>query len=176
MKWSDLTFGQYLEIESIWDSKDSELLDKTVALQSIIFNIDASKISLTEFNDKLKEMEFLKQPVPIVKIKRSYGDYRVVMNVPEITMAQYMDFVNFRESNDKIGILSVFLIPKGKEYMEGYDIDEVKEYISNKLSVVDALAMYAFFLRFFQRYMELSLRFTRNKLKRIKKRENKKRK
>lgn len=176
MKWNDLTFGQYLEIESIWDSKDSELLDKTVALQSIIFNIDASKISISEFNDKLKEIEFLKQPIPIVKVKRSYGDYRVIMDIPEITMAQYMDFVNFRETNDKIGILSVFLIPKGKEYMEGYSIDEVKDYITNKLSVVDALAMYAFFLRFFQRYIRLSLRFTRNRLKKIQKRENKKKK
>jgi hypothetical protein len=58
-------------------------------------------------------------------------------------------------------------MPKGKTFAEGYDVEDVQEAIAKHLSVVDALALTAFFLTLIKQsqanilhYLEWRLRLT----------------
>ena len=42
--------------------------------------------------------------------------------------------------------LSTLLVPKGKKYNDGYDMDAVQQAIRDNLSVADVVSLYAFFL------------------------------
>ena len=43
----------------------------------------------------------------------------------KITTAQYIDFQNYQKNNDEQKSFSVFIIPKGHKYNDGYDIEQV---------------------------------------------------
>ena len=67
----------------------------------------------------------------------------------KVTTAQFIDFQSFAPQwKDRIPeMLSVFLVPDGCKYNDGYDVAEVQQALRDHLSVADALALVAFFLR-----------------------------
>lgn len=165
MNWKDITFGQYIELQSIWDAAENDLLDKSIAALSVIYKEDASKWSLSKFNLKIKEMEFVNTQIRTTKPKSKYGQYRVDLDLSEINMGQWIDFENFRKNDDKTGILSVFMRPDGKDYLDGYDVNKVRQYIENEMSAVDVMSLYAFFLRFQENYMIISQLYLQQRTK-----------
>lgn len=152
MTWNDVKFYQYEQIKEVIES-NNEYLDKTVGIIDILFNIDANKLSLAEYGEYCKQIHFITEDIPVVEIKDKYGKYKLIKELTEIKTNQFIDFQHFAKSKDTVGILSVFLIPENKEYLQDYDIEEVKEYIRN-MSVVDVLSIYAFFLIYSQTYIK----------------------
>lgn len=144
MKWQDVTFKQYLEIAEIQQRNDSEL-NKILDTTAVINNVDVEDITISNFKDYTQEITFLNTDIPIVEIKDEYGEYTLQKEIESITMKQYIDFNNYAKQTDYVGVLSVFLIPKGKQYNEGYDIDKVREYILS-MPCTDVLSIYSFFL------------------------------
>lgn len=154
MDWGDITYNQYIELQSV-NNTDDDVLDKGIAYLTILYGEDASKWSISKFNEKTNEISFLSTPIPKVKVKSDYGEYHIDLSLPELTVAQWIDYQNFVKANDIIGILSVFLRPNGKEYLDGYDIATVKEFIGN-MAVADVISLYAFFLRYWESYQIIS--------------------
>lgn len=154
MDWRDITYNQYVELQSV-NNSDDDVIDKGIAYLSIIYNDDANKWSLTKFNEKTKEISFLSTPIPKVKVKSDYGEYHIDLSLPELTVAQWIDYQNFVKANDMVGIISVFMRPKNTEYLNGYNVEDVKEFISN-MAVADVVALFAFFLRYWESYQIIS--------------------
>lgn len=66
----------------------------------------------------------------------------------KLTTAQYVDFQTMIAADASIeALLSCFLVPKGHTYCEGYEVGELHALLADTLTVPDALALKAFFLR-----------------------------
>lgn len=152
MKWEDVTFKQYLAINEINERNNSET-DKLLDITAVLNNIDVDKITITNFKDYAENIKFISEDIPLAEIKDEYDSYTLQKELSSMSMKQYIDFTNYSKANDYVGVLSVFLIPKGKQYNEGYNIEEVRQYILT-MSCVDVITIYAFFLMQSQIYME----------------------
>lgn len=65
----------------------------------------------------------------------------------KLTTAQYIDFKELVSRGSTMAqLLSVFLVPEGHEYGEGYDVAELQQAISENLCVLDAFALQAVFM------------------------------
>lgn len=166
MNWNDVKFYQYEQIKEVIES-NNEYLDKTVGIIDILFNVDCNNLSLSEYGEYCKKIKFIEQDIPVTEIKDKYGKYKLIKELSNIKTNQFIDFQHFAKNKDAVGILSVFLIPENKEYLQDYDIEEVKEFIRN-MNVVDVLSIYAFFLIYSQTYIkrfQLSIINQKKKLK-----------
>ena len=75
-------------------------------------------------------------------------------DIHKLTTAQYIDFQTMLAGGASVeALLSCFLVPEGKTYCEGYEIGELHDLLADALSVRDALALKAFFLRRFNASM-----------------------
>lgn len=166
MTWNDVRYYQYEQIKEIIES-NNEYLDKTVGIIDILFNVDCNNLSLAEYGEYCKKLKFIEQDIPVAEIKDKYGKYKLIKELSNIKTNQFIDFQHFAKSKDTVGVLSVFLIPENKEYLQDYDIEEVKEYIRN-MSVVDVLSIYAFFLIYSQTYIKRFQLFLQNQKKKLK--------
>lgn len=156
MNWNDVTLEQYLQLVSI-ENDNKELIDKNSAYISILFDVPYSEdLSLYEYNRYTCKLKFLSTPLPKPQLKPKYDNYVLHKQIGNITMAQYIDFKTYAMRNDTAGCLSCFLIPEGKTYLEGYDVEDVKAYI-NKMPIPDVIAIQGFFLLYLKRFTELSL-------------------
>ena len=163
LNWNDITFGQYQEISAV--DKAAEDLDKGLAYVSIIYDTDAGKMPMADFQRALANVtELTKQAMPTPKVKGTYGEYSVDLDLANISMAQYIDFQNFAKADDKTGILTVFIRPKGTEYMDGYDVAEVRRFVE-ALPIPDALALNGFFLDYCSNYQVIGQWFLRRRLR-----------
>ena len=106
------------------------------------------------------------------KIKVGDIEYNVYPDLTNLNVAQFMDYQTFitkpfRESYDKI--LSIFIIPAGHNYNEGYDILDVQKMIRENMSWVNIQSLLNFILvKYVKSYMRIQAYLT----KRIRKEKN----
>lgn len=152
MKWENVTFKQYLEVVEIQKRNDDNF-NKILDTIAVLKDIDVNEITINNYKDYTQEIAFLNTDIPIVPLKEKYDNYVLIKQIENISMKQYMDFQVYANLDDYVGILTCFLIPENKEYNEGYDIEQVKEYI-NTMSVQDVMSIYSFFLIYSTVFME----------------------
>ena len=72
-----------------------------------------------------------------------------VTDMRKITTAQYIDFQTFSKDKEKnlVEMLSCFLVPRGCNYNDGYDILDVHRAIREEMSVAEVIALLAFFFK-----------------------------
>ena len=109
-----------------------------------------------------------------MKIKLPNYDLVVMKDVTKINVAQYVDFQNFikmplREGMEKI--LSIFLIPEGCKYNEGYDIIDLQKVIRENISFRVAEGLLSFFLNRYGRSLVHSLTYCKHQMKKMKNKE-----
>ena len=97
------------------------------------------------------EVEFLEEYGFLQAWKDKYivngREYEFHGDIPSITTAQYIDYQTYMKEKpvDLQKVISVFLIPKGHTYNDGYKIEEVMADISDML-IVDVQAL-GFFIQ-----------------------------
>ena len=154
--WNHITGEQYWEIFDILNSEASDLQKQAELIALIegkpvdeILSLDMSSaaelINKLEFLNKF-ELSKRYHPSSIIIDNKKYNVYP---NLANLNVAQFIDYQSFiaqpfRESYDKI--LSIFLIPDGHEYNNGYDILEVQEVIRTKLSWLEIQNLLNFIL------------------------------
>ena len=151
-----LPVGTWLEILAVNADESREEVDKQVATLSLLTGKDERDIlnlPIYEYSELARKADFLGvAPEKYARTARKYvlGGFTLVptSDLRKITAAQYIDFQTFAPGGDKnlVEILSVFLVPEGKEYNDGYDVLEVQDAIRRELSVEQAVALCAFFL------------------------------
>lgn len=172
-----LPLGLYLDILAVNADEARDEVDRQVATLALLTNTSEREIlnlPIPEYSELAAAARFLgEQPAIPSRIAASYvcGPFRLkpTADFRRITAAQYIDFQTFAPEGDArfVELLSVFLVPEGKDYNDGYDVLEVQAAIRADLSVLDALALSAFFLTRFAR----SIRATETSLCRLVKKE-----
>lgn len=182
--WKDITVNVYQRLKAINDNTTEELgiLNTNIEMLSVLCDCDEEEIlnlGTNKFSRLLLQTEFLKD-MPKAKIQDKYiingNKYDVFLTLKEMSVAQYIDFQTYsrdREKNIK-EMLSVFLIPHGKKYGEGYDVGEVINEIGEHLSIVDAYSVLFFFILLYQSLTKVILDCSTKDLKKmLKKTKNK---
>lgn len=178
--YADLPLGRYLDIEAVSRDTALEDIDRQVRIIAILSGRterDLLAAPIAEYADLAAKTAFLARPCPAGRTARQYiaGDFTLIptADLTRVTTAQYIDFQTLAPQGDArfVELLSVFLIPKGCAYNEGYDIAEVQAAIREHLSVQDAIALSAFFLTRFTALMRATLRSSERAAKGIRNRE-----
>lgn len=156
--YRDLTLGKYEEILRICEEEMPEV-DRRVAIIAILSGLTEDEVlhlPLPTFTDYSARSHFIERPCPdnlIPGVARSYQiGGRVLLPVTDIrkiTAAQYIDFQTFAQDREHkvVELLSCFLVPRGCDYNEGYDVVEIHDAIREEMSVAEAIALLAFFFK-----------------------------
>lgn len=175
--YDKLTVGKYLEVKEVLQS-DMDNIQMNSMLIAILSDMDVDDVlnlPLSKYNAMIQNTAFLldvpKKRMVADRYKLGEMQLDVMLSLNKMTAGQYIDYQTFVKDPDKylVELLSVFLIPKGKKYNEGYDILEVHKAIREHLSIVDALSMSAFFLTLSQTLIKTILTCLTKKVKKMKK-------
>lgn len=154
--YRDLPLGKYEEIVHLCREEMSEV-DRRVAIISILSGLSEDEVlhlPLDTFTDYSARSRFVERECPenmVPSVAKSYpiGGFVLVpvTDIRKITAAQYIDFQTFAQDRDNkfVELLSCFLVPRGCDYNEGYDVLDVHNAIREEMSVAQAIALLAFF-------------------------------
>lgn len=177
MNWGDLTIRQYEEITKAYEEDDDDLIYKLIAIVKGMSYDEVLEKPWNEVEKWAADMKFLAQKPKSRMARREYvingKEYETSFDMTSITTAQYIDFqMTAPQSKERIAeFLSIILIPKGKTYNKGYNIQEVQEDIYNYFKIEDAMGLSAFFLHLFQKSIRYAERRLRRMLRKIKRTE-----
>lgn len=154
--YRNLPIGKYLEILELSQDENVDALEQQVKTISILTGLtedDVLALPITQYKQLAGKTKFLENGYDgKLQVAKSYGlggmELIPVKDFAKITTAQYVDFQNLSKEGDRylVETLSTLLIPKGKKYMDGYEIEDVRQAIRENLSVADVLSLSAFFL------------------------------
>ena len=166
MTWNNITYRQLLDIREASNIEDEN--ERVYGIMAAIFGEDVLDLPLKEFNEKCKELQFLQKPVPndlhVKNIKVNGREYYFDGLLGKITTAQYIDFQNYQKNEDEQKIFSVFIIPKGHKYNDGYDMDQVFNDILD-VPVPILFSASFFFIRQFELFIKIFRRYSIKQMK-----------
>jgi len=153
-----LTLGRFMEIDAVLRS-DADELEKQVEIIAILNDLPADEVLALPLADYVRmaaQTAFLREPCKPAQIAEGwrYDNLVPTADFRKITTAQYIDFQTFSKDFPATlpELLSVFLVPEGNSYNEGYDVRKVQDKVRS-LPLPDALGLSAFF---FGRFLELT--------------------
>ena len=179
--WDSITIEKYYTIMDILNDETDDDITKNVKLVAVMLDKDEEEIwdmDLTEAGEYISRLIFLNKfdfpDHPNMNIKLPGYELKVMKDVTKINVAQYVDFQNFvklplRDGMDKL--LSIFLIPSGCKYNEGYDIIDLQKVIRENLSFRVAEGLLGFFLRKYGKLLIHTLVCCRRAVKKTKDKE-----
>lgn len=186
--WDKITVDVFYELQHRIDdaerdeNNDITLLNKQIAIISVLADVDediVGDLNTNEFGELVKQCDFLTN-MPKVKITDKYtigkNEYRVFLDITNMTMNQYIDFQKLYVDRDKNfkQLLACFLLPKGKKtYCEGYDVKEVVDDIGN-MKITDANSIMFFFVLAYQSLTKTMLNYSIKMLRKAMKKEKNK--
>lgn len=183
--YRNLPVGKWLEILELSRDENVDALEqqvKTIAILTGLTDDEVLDLPIMEYKSLAAKTKFLEKDYDgKLQIAKSYGlngmELIPVKDFNKITTAQYVDYQTFSKEGDMylVQTLSTLLVPKGKKYNDGYDMDAVQQAIRDNLSVADVVSLYAFFLTKWvksikdsQTYLDKEIKKIPNKLMREK--------
>lgn len=151
--WDEITWREYEQLEQILNTDIPESY-KSVHLLSILTGVPAEDIEdmpIATVQKLIPHLDFLYTEPETHAHQFEYTvndrEYDFKGKLDEITTAQYIDYRSYmdEENKDVVKLMSVFLIPKGHEYNDGYDMGQVQSDIGD-MCWLDVRAA-AFFFR-----------------------------
>lgn len=166
--WDDISISKFEQIKKVVDDEELSAAEKDIKLIAMMCDVDEKEIwaltvgEIHQLSTQLNWIEstsFTHPNEPRYKSVKIGGyDIRVETDLRKMTIAQYVDFQTYYQDVDRYRaeLLSVFFIPKGKKYGEGYDIVDFIQTIRDNVSIID----FNTFLFFFVRKSEHSMKDT----------------
>ena len=177
-----LPIGKYNEIVKLCETEMDEV-DRKVSIVAILTGLTDDEVlalPITDFTECCAKAKFIDLPCPetlIPSVSKSYpvGGFNLVpvTDMRKVTTAQYIDFITFSKDKEHniVEMLSCFLVPKGMDYNEGYDILDVHNAIKEEMSVAEVLALLAFFFGSWTRSINSTLSSSERMARRVKDKE-----
>lgn len=138
--WYDINLDQFNRLTAL--GQNPSLRD----VVDIVYDVDINTIKISDISKY--SVDFISKPVPRSTIKKAYKlngtEYTPTFDITKLTTAQFFDFRNYAQKDDFVGILTVCLVPKGKEYNEGYNIEDVRKDVLS-FPITDAQTVGFFF-------------------------------
>ena len=168
LKWSDIKYRTLLDIREASNIEDEN--ERVYAIMEAVFGEDVLDLPLKDFNEKCKELQFLQKEIPndlhVKDIKVNGREYYFDGLLGKITTAQYIDFQNFQKNNDEQKSFSVFIIPKGHKYNDGYDMEQVfKDILDMPVPILFSASF--FFSRQFELFIKIFRRYSIKQMKKL---------
>lgn len=158
--WSDITINDYKEILEIQQREYDSDLEKGIAVLSVLCGVDEEElysIPISQLNGLLNGISWMNNEFTFNQnwnskyIKINGVKYDVVVDINKFTVAQYADFQIYWDKRDDVNymgkLLTIFIIPDGKKYNDGYDIVELASILENYVSITDYNSVCFFFLK-----------------------------
>lgn len=165
--WYNVTLYQFEKLQELIKIEDET--ERTIAIAELILGNDITNLPISEFKKKIAKLEFMKEPIPDgippKKIELNGKKYFIDSLLGNISTVQYVDFTNHSKEGNMAKMLSVFIIPEGHKYNDGYDMLEVINDIQLlPIPIVNSTAF--FFKRQLEKFIQI---FQSYSIKRIKK-------
>ena len=159
--WKDITLRQFNKIQDLLQEIDEYT---TLNIIDVIYDVDSANLPAMEVMNKYAHsLDFLMTTIPTnEKLKDTYTinqrEYNSNINLTQMTTAQFVDYQNYSKENpvDISKCLSVFIIPKGHTYNDGYDLKQVQEDIKD-LDMVTINTLAFFFKKLYILLLETTL-------------------
>lgn len=158
--WSDITINDYKEILEIQQREYDSDLEKGIAVLSVLCGVDEDElysIPISQLNGLLSGISWMNNEFTFNQnwnskyIKINGVKYDVIVDINKFTVAQYADFQIYWDKRDDVNymgkLLTIFIIPDGKKYNDGYDIVELASILENYVSITDYNSVCFFFLK-----------------------------
>lgn len=172
--WKEMTVRDYLKMKEIAALQLATEEEKNLRVAALLARIDYKDFELLPLNDVRKYMDntsFLFEKPVEDKPRRKYEingrTYKLFKDPSEMSVAQYIDFAAIeKEGFDKMPgeMLSIFLIPQGHQYNDGYDKDQQLEDMLD-LGITEALGICSFFTKRLSKSINLILTALRIRMK-----------
>ena len=151
--YENLPYTAFLRLVSACEGQ-TDLTDCTVRVLAILTGKTEDEIlalPVPEYGRLTQTARFILTPPAPVGVKAEYklGDMVLVpvLKAEKMTAGQFIDFQEYVKHEDKdIELLSCLLVPKGKKYLEDYEVADVQETLRKHLLTRDAIALKSFFL------------------------------
>lgn len=155
--WDEITINDYKRIVEICQDEYDTVTEKNIEVLAVLCDVDSDTMwdmPVIELQDMIQSLSFLNE-FDFDKKKKykklKIDDLELVCDckVSKMSVAQYVDFQAFwiRSNTDLARMISVFYVPQGCKYNEGYDIDDVVEKIENNVSIAMANSICFFLLK-----------------------------
>lgn len=129
--WDDMSINQFIILNQTIQADIPETY-KTVNIISILTGLsveEVERIPITVFAKLKNQLDFLNTEIPKVKHKDKYNlngrIYTLNADISSITTAQYIDYQTYIKENNPIQMMSLWLIPEGHQYNDGYSMEQV---------------------------------------------------
>lgn len=166
--YKDLTINKYQEIRRILEEDGGELAiqSKILACLTGMEVDDVLNLSLTRYNELVQKSAFLMEKPKLDgripnKLNVNGRECYITKDVKKLTAAQYIDYQTLIAMKDQekylANILACFIVPKGCKYGDGYENDEIVQWIGENLSIVDGLNICFFFRKKYLDSIKLTL-------------------
>lgn len=165
--WNYISLDEFAKIRAIINDSGRSTEDKQISLAALLQGVDEDTIlnmPLAQVQPIFaRAMELNEQPQKArpKKVYQVAGWTLCLTEGKDISVAQWVDFQNYGKDMDNhlADMLSVVLVPKGKTYNEGYDIDKLKADLGAHMSVPEALGVCFFFRRRWLKSTQRTLNF-----------------
>ena len=155
--YDKLTIGKYRELMSLEKTDDFEY---GIQILSILTDTDEDELmdmQMDEFGSLMSKTNFLYKKIDKLDwnhlgktIAINGKKYDIVKDARKMTAGQYIDYKSYIKNENFIDILpyilTVFIVPNGYKYAEGYDVDELAKEINDNLDIRTAVCISDFFL------------------------------
>lgn len=157
--WNDITISDFKRILEINEQELDSDLEKSISVLSVLCECnedDLYNMNINNLQTLIAEMEWMNKPFTFNRnwnskhITINGVKYDVVADINKFSVAQYADFQIYWSKRDDVNymgkLLTVFIVPSGKNYNDGYDIVELSNILETYVSLPDFNAICFFFL------------------------------
>lgn len=162
MKWNDITLRQWNNLQDVLSKTDPNDEDRDVLIMTSLFGDSVLDLPISEYHKKLNELTFLNEEMPTNRVPKKYSingkTYIIQTDMSKMPTAQYIDYRNLLKTGEINKWLSVFFIPEGHKYGDGYDLNDVfEDLLEVDIATINSLAFffkrqYQIFTKIFQFY------------------------
>jgi hypothetical protein len=157
--WRDVTINEYFDLVDRLEEVTEEYEKEVVKISFVTCMPESAvwALPIQEFRKYQSKLTWLNRfeiskDVKFSNITIDGEKYSVDTNLQNFTVSQYIDFQTFypkRKDNPKVigNILACFIVPKGKTYADGYDIQKLVSVLNEKLDILTANEIMFFFLK-----------------------------
>lgn len=148
--WNELTVNEFIQLEQLLkaDIPESYRTAHVIALLDNKSLDEVENLPISTFMSLAENLSFIQTQPKYNDIQKEYiinnHIYELKSEIPSITTAQYIDYQNYSKEGDLTKLLSVWVIPKGHKYNDGYDMIEVIQDMGHML-LQDAMGICFFF-------------------------------
>lgn len=171
--YNELPLRVFNEILNINTTDEAQFQIELLSILADVNENDILNLSLTEYHKLKKQATFITgfpsdNSYAPDKLTINQHKYTVCKNFKQITAAQYIDYQSYLKMKDKKYefLLSCFIIPEGKQYGEGYNIDDVIKDIL-ELDVTTVVNICFFFLNYYLTSIDSILHYWELRMKKM---------